>query len=434
MTIGEGSTNEAANRAARVSARFSLGVLLAINVFNYIDRYVLAAVESHVRAEFFGPDDPDARLKMGLLATAFLVTYMLTAPIFGWLADRSRRWTIVALGVGLWSLASGGSGLATTFGFLLLMRVLVGVGEAAYGPAAPTLIADLFPVERRGRVLAWFYLAIPVGSALGYMLGGMVAKVSTWHWAFFVTLPPGLILMALAWMRPEPARGLSDRKAGRPAAQLRDYFSLVRNRSYVLGVGGMTAFTFAVGGISFWIPTYFYEYRGVENLAHVNLTFGAITVAAGFAATLTGGWLGDRLTRRWPGAYFLVSAGGMFAGLPFFVGSLYVSFPAAYVLLFAAIFCLFLNTGPANAILANVTTPEVRATGFALSIFLIHALGDAISPPLIGWLTDQTRSAEMPKGDMSLAFLLLSGFMGLSGVLWTLGARHLEQDTAAARE
>src|SRR5262249_9058154 len=147
-------------------ARATLALLLAINLFNYIDRYVLSAVVPVLKEEF-----PTGR--MGLLATAFLVSYMLTAPLFGWLADRVSRWLIVGLGVIVWSLASGASGLAETYGMLLATRIFVGVGEAAYGPAAPTLIADYFPVEKRGRVLAWFYMAIPVGSALGYAWGGL---------------------------------------------------------------------------------------------------------------------------------------------------------------------------------------------------------------------------------------------------------------------
>src|ERR1051325_3636201 len=153
------------------SPRFALALLLAINLFNYIDRYVLAAVEPEIGHQFFSmkPDDPATLEKTGSLATAFLVSYMVTAPLFGWLADRMSRWLLVGISVLLWSLASGGSGLAFTFAMLLITRLFVGIGEAGYGPAAPTIIADLYPVERRGYVLSYFYMAIPVGSALGYI-------------------------------------------------------------------------------------------------------------------------------------------------------------------------------------------------------------------------------------------------------------------------
>src|SRR5262245_19979497 len=164
-------------------ARSALALLLAINLFNYLDRYVLAAVLLKIGEQF-----RRGKGETGLLMSMFLISYTLTAPLFGWLGDRAPRWKLVAVGVILWSLASGGTGLAgltTSFGLLLLTRALIGVGEAAYGPVAPSLISDLFPVERRGGVMAWFYIAIPVGSALGYVLGGLMAEHFGWRWAFY---------------------------------------------------------------------------------------------------------------------------------------------------------------------------------------------------------------------------------------------------------
>src|SRR5213082_639948 len=153
-------------------AHSALLLLLGINLFNYIDRQILAALEPDIRASFFAPDDVNAMTKTGLLGDAFFVTYMISAPILGLLADRFSRWIIIGIAVILWSLASGASGLAATFGLLLVTRVFVGIGEGGYGPAAPTVLADLFRVETRGRVMAVFCAAIPVGSALGYVLGG----------------------------------------------------------------------------------------------------------------------------------------------------------------------------------------------------------------------------------------------------------------------
>lgn len=421
-----------ARAAVLPGARVSLALLLLINLLNYIDRYILAATEPLIRKEFFSPDDPNAGFRMGSLATAFLITYLITAPIFGWLADRYRRWVLIALGVILWSLASGGSGLAASFAFLLIMRILVGVGEAAYGPTAPTLISDLYPVERRGAVLAWFYAAIPFGSALGYVLGGAVAKFASWHWAFLITLPPGLLLGVLCFLRREPPRGLADSATRARAASIRDYAVLLRTPSYLLDLAGMTAFTFAIGGISFWMPTYFHEHRGQANLAQVNLVFGGITAVGGLAATLIGGKLGDRLRPVMKGSYFIVSGAGMLIALPFFFGTLYLPFPLAYFSMFIAIFFLFISTGPTNTIIANVTHPAVRASAFAIAIFVIHALGDAISPPLIGLITDLTRTPARPQGDMTFAFVLLSGMIALAGILWILGARWLEEDTRLA--
>lgn len=434
----------AAPPARLPGARTSLLLLLLINLFNYIDRYILAAVEPLISREFFPPGTSgaaDAKTRMGLLATAFMVSYMVLSPVFGLLADRAKRWWVVGAGVLLWSLASGGSGLAAGFAVLLATRIFVGVGEAAYGPTAPSMIADLFPVERRGGVMAWFYAAIPVGSALGFVLGGTIGNYYGWHWAFLWTIPPGLVLGTWCFFMRDVPRGLSDRAPAGGASRLAAYASLLRTPSYVFNTLGMTAMTFAIGGISFWAPTYFSEYRmprpaDAEALAamraQVNMTFGGIVVVAGLAATLCGGYLADRLRRRYPGSYFLVSGVSMLLGFPLFLGVLYAPFPLAWVFTFLAVFCLFFNTGPSNTIIANVTHPSVRATAFALTILCIHMLGDAISPPIIGKINDATRSAAHPEGNMTLAFMTVGAAILVGGVLWLMGAKFLERDTARA--
>ena len=410
----------------------ALALLLAINLFNYIDRYILAAVEPLIADHFFAATDETAMAKTGSLATAFLVSYMVLAPFFGWLADRFSRWLLIAAGVALWSVASGLSGLAATFGMLMLTRIFVGVGEAAYGPAAPTIISDLYPVERRGRMLSYFYIAIPVGSAIGYAFGGGVAQVfgkeDGWRWPFYLVVLPGLALAALClWMRdPRGVRARSEEK--KPPIKLADVLALFRIPSYVLNTAAMTAMTFAIGGISFWLPRYLYKDRAADfggdpSLGQINLIFGGITVVAGLAATLLGGWTGDWVRKRTPSAYFLTSGLAMLFAFPFTILMLRTPFPLAWVFVFLAIFCLFFNTGPANAALANVAPPSVRATAFALNILLIHALGDAISPPLIGWIAGQT--------SMNFAFLIVSATMVLASAFWLIGTRYLGRDTAA---
>ncbi len=474
-------------------ARSALALLLAINLFNYIDRYVLAAVEPEIRKTFFAGDSENAMAKTGLLATAFLVAYMLTAPIFGWLADRMSRWLLIGAAVLVWSLATGASGLAATFAMLLFTRVLVGVGEAGYGPAAPTLIADLYPLRRRGAVLAWFYAAIPVGSALGYALGGFLALHFGWRWAFLGVVAPGLLLGVLCLFRRDQNRHAtgSHRRPGPqigdlairhaddptlpppgeqggaalfPAEQapahpreskanapihpapdvpapargrlsLADYRTLLSNPSYLLDTAGMTALTFAIGGISYWMPAYLVA-RRAGDLATVNMRFGAIVVVAGLAATLAGGWIADHLRDRLPGAYFLVSAAGLLAACPLIVAMLYAPFPAAWWLIAAAVFCLFFNTGPSNTILANVTTPAIRAGAFALNILLIHALGDALAPALLGHIVGPTRALVAGQPTLihhwNAAFALVAALTAIGGTLWLLGARFLQSDTQKA--
>jgi MFS family permease len=406
-------------------ARLSLALLLAINMFNYIDRYVLAAAEPAIQKQFFKPNDPNAEALMGGLATAFIVSYMLMAPVLGWLADRMSRWVLVGISVILWSLASGASGLASLFTMLLITRLFVGVGEAGYGPAAPTIISDLYPVSRRGSVLSWFYAAIPVGSALGFVIGGLITEHISWRAAFYAVVPPGLLLGVLCFLMKDPPRGQSDAGTSKPdrKATMADYLVLLKTPSYVLATLGMAAMTFAIGGISFWIPKYFVDQRHAGTLGSVNTIFGGIVVVGGLLATLSGGWAGDKLRQRFPGSYFLVSAIGILLACPFVIAMVYAPFPWAWVMCFLAVFCLFFNTGPSNAILANVTHPSVRATAFAMNICVIHLLGDAASPPILGKIGHYSWNA---------AFLLVTAVMALASVLWFLGVKHLQRDTELA--
>ena len=408
-------TDSASSPSSRgvTAARIALLLLLLINLMNYVDRMILSAVEKPIGDEFHVSAEAT-----GWLATAFLLSYMVFAPLFGALADRMSRWVIVGGGVILWSLASGGSGVAHTYTMLLITRLLVGVGEAAYGPVAPTIISDYYPVEKRGQVLAWFYAAIPVGSALGYVIGGVFN--AHWHWAFYLTLPPGIALGVWCFMLPDPPRGTPGVPPKR--ATFNDYKQFAFNRSYVLDTAGMAAMTFALGGMSFFMPRWL-ELHG-QQPERGKTIFGGIIVVAGIVATLVGGWVGDRLRNRFSGSYFLVSGAAMLIGFPFVLLMLKTPFPACWVIIFIAVFCIFFNTGPSNTIIANVTSSADRATAFALNILVIHALGDAISPPLIGWVS--TRYG------LDVGFVVVSGTIVLGGALWLWGALYLARDTEAA--
>ena len=288
MTFQPSSPTESPARSTPFpGARSALVLLLLINLFNNLDRYILAAVVKPIKQTFFGEGGltgqdgflvtimnwfeqrlgfkPEDAL-IGLLGTAFMVVYMLGAPIFARLAERWSRWLIIGVGVILWSLASGASGLAGTFIILLLTRCLVGVGEAAYGPVAPTVIADYYPVKVRGQVLAWFYMATPVGSALGYVFGDWVTKTlfagqpEGWRWAFYLVVIPGVVLGVWSLFVRDPPRGQADLDHGDKPARVsgRDYLILLRTPSFVLCTLGMAAMMFAIGGISFWMP-YFHD-------------------------------------------------------------------------------------------------------------------------------------------------------------------------------
>jgi MFS family permease len=402
-------------------ARTALLLLLSINLFNYIDRQILAALEPDIRASFFSASDPNAMTKTGLLGDAFFVTYMLSAPILGLLADRISRWLIVGSAVILWSLASGGSGLAATFTILFATRICVGIGEGGYGPAAPTILSDLFPIETRGRVMAIFYAAIPVGSALGYVIGGLIGAHLGWRWAFYLVTPPGLLLGLLCFLQRDPRVGAHELVQKSPRRSLADYVRLFRTSSYLINCVAQTLFTFVTGGLGFWASAYL-RYR--NQSPDVGMTiFGLITVVAGLVSTLLGGVMADRLRPRFGGSYFWVSGIGMLIACPTFIATLYIPFPAAWITMFLAIFFLFLNTGPSNTALANVSLPAVRATAFAVNILVIHALGDVQAFWLLGYIGGHT--------NMHIAFLFVSGIILASGVVWLLGVKYLPADTAA---
>ncbi|HXO26565.1 MAG TPA: MFS transporter [Thermoanaerobaculia bacterium] len=401
------------------AARWALGVLTLINLFNYLDRYVPAAlVESLRRSELHVTDT-----ESGLLMSGFIVVYMLTSPLFGVLGDRGRRPRIVAAGIALWSLATGLAGLARSFAALLVARSAVGVGEAAYVTISPAMLADSFPRGERGRVFAIFNAATPIGAAAGYILGGLVASHFGWRAAFFVAGFPGLLLAVLMWRLHDPPRGASDApEAGdggdvgheHPAGLAAVYAELLRNRPFVLIVLGYAAYTFALGALAYWMPAFLERVRGVPS-SQATVQFGIIVVATGFAGTFAGGWLGDMLLRRWSEAYLWVSGIATLAAAPVALLAFQAaSRPVYMAAIVGAEVLLFFSTGPINSALVNVVAPAHRATAMALNILVIHLLGDVPSPPLIGRLSDATSLAK--------AFLVLPAMMALAGVIWIYAA------------
>src|SRR3989442_1465344 len=191
--------------SSRRSYHLALALLFGVNFLNYIDRYVIAAVAVLIQRDF-GLGDT----QMGLVGSMFMVAYMVASPFTGVMGDRWPRFWLVGGGVLVWSLATVLSGLAGSYHQLLLARSVIGIGEAGFGVVAPTLISDLFSREKRGRMLAFFYVAIPVGSALGFLLGGFMGAHHGWRAAFFLAGAPGLLLGLLAFAFKDPPRGAGD--------------------------------------------------------------------------------------------------------------------------------------------------------------------------------------------------------------------------------
>lgn len=429
------------------AARWALGVLTLINLFNYLDRYVPAALVEDLRRSELHVTDTQS----GLLMSGFIVVYMLTSPLFGMLGDRGRRPRIVAAGIALWSLATGIAGLARSFAALLVARSAVGVGEAAYVTISPAMLADSFPRGERGRVFAIFNAATPIGAAAGYILGGLVASHYGWRAAFFVAGFPGLLLAVLMWRLHDPPRGANEEDgeegenggspappaaagvaaagghdAGEPGSLAAVYARLARNRPFVLIVLGYAAYTFALGALAYWMPAFLERVRGVPS-SQATVQFGIIVVATGFAGTFAGGWLGDMLLRRWSEAYLWVSGIATLAAAPVaLLAFVAASRPVYMTAIIAAEVLLFFSTGPINSALVNVVAPAHRATAMALNILVIHLFGDVPSPPLIGRLSDATSLAQ--------AFLVLPVMMAVAGLIWIYAAWRGQRGQRERRE
>ncbi|MDO9020494.1 MAG: MFS transporter [Deltaproteobacteria bacterium] len=403
-------------RASAVSRRatvWAMVLLGAMNLLNYIDRFVLPAIIESVRA-----DIPMTDAQQGVALTAFIWVYMLASPVFGRLGDTRSRRHLLAFGVALWSLATAAAAFATTFAGLVAARAAVGVGEAAYATIAPALIGDYFPRAKRGRAMAAFYLAIPVGSALGYILGGRINHAAGWQTAFLAVGLPGLLLAAAALTLTEPPRGhFDDEPAAAPLPLLDTLRALARNREYVVTVAGTVAYTFALGGLAQWMPTYLIRVRHMDGAA-ANTVFGTLTVLSGLLGTFLGGWLGDLLRGRVRHPYLLLSGVSTLLAVPFAV--LAFTLPGAdqrWAAVFVAETLVFVCTGPANTILVDCVPAAMRTMGFAVSILVMHVLGDAISPAIIGLVSDRS--------SLQTAVMLVPLAFALGGAVWVIGSRRL---------
>lgn len=369
----------------RGRAVYGLTVLSLINLLNYTDRYILAGVMKKVQ-DAFGLNDSQG----GLLATTFMVVYLAASPIGGYLGDRMPRRLLIGAAVLLWSLATIASGLASTFLLLVIARALTGVGEAGYGTVAPAFISDLFKKEERSRMLAFFYTAMPLGAAAGFVLGGLLGDRYGWHVAFFVGGAPGLLLGLLAFFLPNPRRGGMDDEPHEQVPFLVGARALARSGRFWVVTSGLTLMTFSIGGLSNWMPKFLEAERGFTG-ADAGLYLGATTVIGGFVGTLAGGVLGDAIERRVRGGAVIMSGMGLVLAAPMMI--IAVQAPSRGVLLAALLvaqFLIFLNNGPLNAAIVNCVSPGFRAFAFSISTMTLHLLGDAASPTVIGWISDRS--------------------------------------------
>jgi len=400
-----------------------LGALTALNGLNYLDRYVAAATLPLILA---GLSISDAQ--GGLLQSLFITVYALVCPVAGWFGDRQPRLKLAAIGVFVWSAATFASGLAPTYAWLLLARAVIGAGEASYAVVTPSLLSDCYPPERRARKLSVFYAALPIGSALGYIVGGKIGEAYGWREAFFVAGAPGAALAFVLLLLTEPRRGAMD-PPGAAAPVPLDLRSSLRalrgRRSYVVNTAAQIIYTFAMGGLATWMPTYFVRERGL-GLATASTIFGLILVVAGFVGTLAGGRIASVVAERRPGADFTVSGWALLASIVFTCLAILAPQPIVYwPAMFVTLVLLFVNVGPLNAAMANVLPAELRSRGFAVTTMLIHLLGDAASPWIIGEVSDRV--------GLQLPVLVTGCLLAVSGVVLLLGRGTLVTDLRAAQ-
>lgn len=397
-------------------ATTALVLLTALNFVNYIDRYILPGVQEQVKGEFHLSD-----AQIGSLTLWFMLAYMATSPITGWLGDRFPRKPMIVMAALFWSGINLFTATVHSYDSLNVRHAALGIGEASFGIFAPALLSDFYPEEQRNRVLTIFNIAIPVGAALGYLVGGTVGERFGWRMSFIVSAVPGiLIALLIAVLMREPERGASSGEHQKIKLGKATVGALLRNKAYLANIFGYAAVTFSLGGISWWMPSFLQRVTG-RSQSSAAFLMGAITVVAGLGGTIMGGWVAQRwFLKNHRALYFVPAIGSLLAvppALVCFFGPMWLGTNAYTLLgLALAIFFIFLGTGPVNAATVNAVRPEVRATALAGQLFLIHALGDAISPRIIGTVSDHS----------NLAYGLGSTLIALvvAGLVFLLGARY----------
>lgn len=380
-----------------------LAILTTLNLLAYIDRSILFQVQPLIQQEF-----GVTKTQLGLLTTAFMTCFVIAAPILGFLEDRCSRRPIIALGAIVWSISTLLTGATSEFHTLLIRHAVVGVGEACM-VAAPGYIADLFPEGERGRGLSFLYMSASTGTALGFMIGGTLAHLYGWRMPFYVVSGPGILLALMLLLTDEPKRGAQDAVKG--TAIVGD---LVRNRSYLTATLGLAFIAFALGGAQVWFPYFLVRVRGMSMVATATF-IGVITAINGVGASLTGGWLADRVSKRRQANSmipFTIAA----AAVPLMLAAIYVPKPAMFPAMYLLNFVLLLNYVPLGATVVRSVGPQLRSTAFAFHFVVLHLFGHGASPPIIGYVADRT-------GSLQLGLTVTAAALALSSLVLLYGSR-----------
>jgi MFS family permease len=446
ITGASGDTHEHNSRTVEqtsVSKRDILAVLLltAVNLLNYMDRYSVAGVLDDIQ-HYYDINDKLA----GLLSTAFIISYMLLSPVFGYLGDRYRRTLIMACGISGWSAVTLASSFIPQqhFWLFVVLRAVVGVGEASYSTIAPTIIADLFAKTTRTKVLCVFYFAIPVGSGLGYIAGALMARAcGEWQWALRLTPGLGLVCALLLYLLvKEPVRGMSDHGSNlRTTSWCADLTYLLKHKSFMLSSAGFTCVAFVTGALALWAPEYMIKSIKVQhaeaNKTKISLIFGGITCAAGFIGVGLGSFSASKLRSVTSKADPFVCAFGLLSSAPFLFLSLFLSrynTTATWILIFVGETLLCLNWAIVTDILLYVVIPTRRSTAEAVQILMSHLLGDAGSPLIVGAISDAVKNSFRHEDDvaeyssMQIALYMTCFVCAIGGGFFLLTALFIERD------
>lgn len=429
MTVAPKSKPNANNkhslRPTGKQAGFAFTVLFVVNVLNYADRYVLSAILPSIKHDFNMSD-----FEGGLLISSFLIVYAVaTLPLGVW-ADRGIRKNIVAVCVGLWSVATALAGFTQNLIQLFSMRSILGIGEAGYAPASLSLLGDFFSKTHRGRILSFWSIGTLVGAAIGVALGGRVADTLGWRWAFYIVGIPGLIAAFLAWRMREPVRGAFDSENGEVEETGhgrfgKDFLDIVKQLfhipTYWILVGALVFSFFTIGGTSFWLTSYLSRAFAL-SLTNAGAISGGVLVSSGLIGTILGGWIADLIQKRYPQGRLFTSMLGFLIGAPLVLVALFIqNLPLFITVFIVAAISLNFCTGPLNAVIQDIIAPNMRATAVGLALLLAHLLGDAAAPTIIGLISDHST--------LGTALIVTAPtFLFLAGLVCLLGLKTVAKD------
>jgi len=427
-TLAEPPTPEKSKtiQPSKTQALTAFIILLTINILNYTDRSVLSAIQTHIQAEFHLSD-----LELGLLNSSFLFIYGLATLPLGIWADKGIRKNIITICVSIWSVATALAGITRNFTQIFIMRAFLGIGEAGYAPASLSLIGDYFPKERRGRMLSIWSTGNLFGTAIGLALGGLIADTLGWRWAFYIVGIPGLIAAFFIWRAVEPRRGASDtaeeeeHEASMAHGSLgKGFFNaarkLIKTPTYWVLVGAMICSFFIIGASLAWLSTYLIRTFELTSTKAGIISAGALA-GGSLTGTLLGGWLADTLQQRFPQGRMTIAALAFLLGAPLTWLALSLYQLSAFIAVFVvAILCLSMCLGPIQAIIQDITTPDIRSTAIGLALLLGHLLGDASSPLIVGWISS-THSLGFALRVTSPTSLFLAGLICLIGLKTVAG-------------